>query len=74
MLNYWTKTLSQYSDTQKQYDSINTSKEVGVGTDTDKIKYMLIFHQHTAGWNHNINKANKSLKMWQSLNICKKQL
>jgi len=53
MSNYLTKTLSQYSNIQNDYDSLNTSKEVGLGTNTKKIKYMLMSHQHNALQNHN---------------------
>lgn len=60
------------TDTYKDYDSQDTSAEVGLGTNTKKIKYMFISHQHNAWQNHNINKANKSFQKWQSLNTCKK--
>ena len=36
------------TDTYKDYDSQDTSAEVGLGTNTKKIKYMFISHQHNA--------------------------
>jgi len=48
MLNYSAKTLSQYSNIEKDYDSLDTSTEVGLGTNTKKIKYMFMSHQHNA--------------------------
>lgn len=74
MLNYSAKTLPQYSIIQKDYDSLDTSTEVGLGRNTKKIKYTFMSHQHNAYQNHNTNKANKSFKKWQSSEYLQKRL
>jgi hypothetical protein len=44
----------------------DSSKEIGPELNTEKIKYMFMPRQHTAGQNHDTKVANKSFKKWQT--------
>jgi hypothetical protein len=41
---------------------IDASKEVGLGVNAGKTKYMLLFRHQNAGQNHNIKVANRSFQ------------
>jgi hypothetical protein len=47
----------------------NASKEVDLEVNAEKTTYMLLSFYQNAGQNHDINTANRSLKMWHSSNI-----
>jgi hypothetical protein len=53
---------------KKALSLLEASMEAGLGVDK-KTKYMLMSHHQNGGQNHNLLIANKSLKMWQSLNM-----
>jgi len=41
---------------------LEASREVGLEVNTEKTKYMVVFHHQNAGQNHNLMIANKSFK------------
>jgi hypothetical protein len=48
----------------------DASKEVGLEVNTEKTKNMLLLSRHqNAGQNHNTKTANRSLKIWQFINL-----
>jgi hypothetical protein len=59
----------------KNTDLLEVSKEIGLGVNTEKTKYLFMSHYKNAGQNLNLI-ANKSFKMWQSSNTweCKQHI
>jgi hypothetical protein len=47
---------------KKTETSTDTSKEIGLEVNAEKIKYLLLAHHQNAGQNHNIKIANRSFE------------
>jgi hypothetical protein len=52
---------------------IDASKEVSLGVNAKKTKYMLLSRHHKEGQNNGIKIANRALKMWLSSNAYDRQ-
>jgi hypothetical protein len=46
-------------DNRKTQPLIDTNKEAGLEVNTEKTKYMLLYHHQSAGQNHDIKIANR---------------
>jgi hypothetical protein len=54
--------LGDNIDTIKKNTNSDTSKDAGLDVNTEKTKYMFLYHHQNAGQNHDIKIANRSCK------------
>jgi hypothetical protein len=57
---------------EKHRGVLISSRETGIEVNAGETKYVLISREQNAGQNRNIKIAGKSLKIYQSSNVCER--